>query len=141
MAFVRAAAFHPASASIFTVSLPNPRSPRLVVSRFDRGDMTLSQEFLPAVDPAAGLTLAPGRTIDALYVTAATVHEGRLWALSAAHSTKIAIDLASSRIVAAHTIAGLRRPAGLAVRDHRFVVADEDGTVTTVPLPGTQDRP
>lgn len=141
MAFVRAAAFDPASASIYTVSLPNPRSPRLVVSRFDRGDMTLSQEFLPAVDPAAGLALAPGRTIDALYVTAATVHDGRLWALSAAHSTMIAIDLASGRIVAARAIAGLRRPAGLAVRDHRFVVADEDGTVTTVPLPGPQDRP
>jgi hypothetical protein len=130
---VRAAAFDAGSGSIFTVSLPNPRSPRLVVSRFDRGDLTLSQELLPSLDPASGLSLAARRSIDELYPTAATMHDGRLWVLSAAYSTLLSVDVAKGRIVSAHAIPGLRRPAGLAVREGRFAIADEDGTVLLTP--------
>jgi disulfide bond formation protein DsbB len=135
MLFVRAAAFDPVVNAIITVGLPNLRSPRLVVSAFDRGDLALSQEFLPAVDPAPGLALRSGRSIDELYVTAATVHEGRLWALSAAYSTLVTIDVNTRRVTGAWAVPGLRRPAGVAVQAGRLVVAGEDGSVVSVPLP------
>jgi disulfide bond formation protein DsbB len=141
MAFVRAAAFDAAAGSIWTVSLPNPRSPRLVLSRFDRADLTLSQELLPSIDPASGPALAPGRAIDALSVTAATMHAGRLWAVSAAYSTLVAIDPANGRIVAAWAVPGLRRPAGLAVREGQLLVLGEDGDIATLPVPSVDARP
>jgi disulfide bond formation protein DsbB len=138
MAFVRSAAYDPGSRSIVTVSLPNPRSPRIVVSRFDRRDMTLSQELLPSIGDN-GPVLAAGRTTDALYVTAATVHGGHLWALSAAHSTLVSIDPGSGRIQAAYALRGIPLPAGLGVRGDRFVIAGEDGRVVSVPLPTRGD--
>ncbi len=39
--YVMAAAYDAGSDSLLTVSLPNPRNRRLVVSQFDRRDMTL----------------------------------------------------------------------------------------------------
>ena len=47
MAYTMSLAFDPDTQSLFTVSVPNDTVRRLVVSRFDRGDMTLSEEFLP----------------------------------------------------------------------------------------------
>jgi len=141
MMFVRAAAFDPVANAIVTVGLPNPRSPRLVVSTFDRGDLGLSQEFLPSVDPASGLALRAGHSIDDLYVTAATIHEGRLWALSAASSTLLTLDVNRRRVTGAWSLPGVRRPAGIAVRAGRLVIAAEDGAVVSVPLPADRAAP
>jgi disulfide bond formation protein DsbB len=92
--------------------------------------MTLSEEFLPSL--GAGLTLAgEDRSLDELYVTGAAFAEGRLWALSAAYSTLLAIDPATGRVVAAAGLEGLRRPVGLAVRGREFIVLDEDRQVVT----------
>ena len=130
-------AFDRAASAIYTVGAAESAVARAwSVSRFDRGDMTLSSEFLPALEARPGLALGAGRTIDELYSTAATFHGGRLWALSAAYSTLVAIDVDHGRIVEAYGVPGVARPAGLAVRDGRFVVAAEDGTLTTVPIPG-----
>jgi len=45
---VMSAAYDPATDSVLTVSVPNPKNRKLVVSRFDRKDMTLSEEFVLA---------------------------------------------------------------------------------------------
>jgi disulfide bond formation protein DsbB len=137
MMYVMAAAFDPASQSILTIAVPNARMRRMVVSRFDVGDMTLSEEFIPSLAPevlqhAPGVASEPGSPLDDLYVTAATIENGRLYALSAAHSTLLTIDLASRTVVEAHTIAGLRQPTGLALRDGELVIVSADGTVGVV---------
>ena len=135
MNFVRSVAFDPASNAVFTVSLPTARAPRLVVSQFDRADLTLSREWLPAVAGGAGPGLRRGRTLDELYVTAATVHAGRLLALSAAYATLVEIDPASGDVVSALGLDGVSRPAGLAIRGDEAYVAGEDGSVRIFPLP------
>lgn len=133
MMYVMSAAFDPGTNAIYTITVPNTRVKRLVVSRFDRRDMTLSGEFVPAIAPDSGLTLAgEKRSLDEYYVTGAAVADGRLYAISAAHGVLLTIDLASHAVVAAHQIAGLSRPVGLAIRGGEFYVADADGTIRVV---------
>lgn len=134
--FSMAAAFDPATKSVFTVTAPNAKSRRIVVSRFDRGDMTLSEEFVPTIDPASGLRLrGEGRSLDELFITAATVHEGKLHALSANFGTLLTIDLASRMVVAAATIPGLTQPVGVAVTPRGVHVVCADGTMVVASRP------
>ena len=133
MLYVMACAYDPATKSLFTLTVPNAVHQRLVVSRFDMADMTLSEEFVPAI--VNGVTFAPrqgGPGLEKLYVTAATVAEGRLYALSAAHATLITIDLASRAVVDAWTVPGLVRPVGMAIRDGRFHVVSADGELLII---------
>lgn len=126
-------AFDPVASSLYTVSVPNARVKRLVVSRFDRHDMTLGEEFLPALAGASGLSLAGDkRSLDELFVTAATVSNGRLLALSAAYSTLLTIDPALRTVVDARVIPGLVRPAGLAIRGNDLYILGEEAILTTV---------
>jgi hypothetical protein len=133
MMYTMSAAFDPATKSIYTVTVPNTKVKRLVVSRFDRRDMTLSEEFVPTLAPDAGLTFAgEKRSLDELYITGAAVADGKLYAISAAHGVLLTMDLASHVVVAAHFIAGLERPVGLAIRGGEFYVADGDGSIRIV---------
>jgi len=133
MMYTMSAAFDPATKSIYTVTVPNSKVKRLVVSRFDRRDMTLSEEFAPTLAPGAGLRFSgEKRSLDELYITGAAVADGRLYAISAAHGVLLTIDLASHAVVAAHRIAGLERPVGLAIRGGEFYVADADGSIRVV---------
>ncbi len=137
MMYTMSLAFDPAGKSLYTTTVPNTFARRLVVSRFDQGDRTLSEEFTPAIAPEAGLSLPDKkRSLNELYVTGATVADGRLYAISAAFSTLVAIDLSTRSVVAAYAIPGLERPTGLAIKGGDFYIACEDGTVAVVGRPG-----
>jgi disulfide bond formation protein DsbB len=136
MMYTMSLAFDPASKSLFTVTVPNAKVKRLVVSRFDRGDMTLSEEFMPRLGEGAGLAWnGEKRSLDELYVTGAAVADGRLYALSAAFNTLLTIDLSTHTVIAAHAIPGLSRPTGLAIKGGDFYIVSEDGTVWVVGRP------
>lgn len=134
LTFVRAAAVDSVRGAVYTLNLPNPRSPRLVVSRFDRGDLTLSQEFLPSLDAASGLHLLEGRSLDELYFTGATMHDGHLLGVSAVFGLIVQIDVERGRVTGALGVPGLRQPAGIAVRGTDVYVSTEDGTIMAAPL-------
>jgi disulfide bond formation protein DsbB len=134
--YVMSLAFDPASQSLYTVSVPNRRFGRLVVSRFDRRDLTLSEEFLPAIASDRVTLRGVDRSLDELYVTAATIAAGRLYALSAAYNTLLTIDLARRSVVAAHAIPGLARPTGIAIKGDLLHVVSEDATLFIVGMPG-----
>jgi disulfide bond formation protein DsbB len=137
MMYTMSLAFDPVASSLYTVTVPNTQTKRLVISRFDRSDLTLSEEYSPALDPASGLqTTGPQRSLHELYVTGATVADGRLYAISAAYSTLIAVDLTTHRVVAAHAIPGLERPSGLAIRGNDLYIVGEGGSVSIVGKPG-----
>ena len=134
MMYVMSAAYDPATNAIVTITVPNTITKRMVVSRFDRADLALSEEFVPAV--AAGAPFAPQKGAPGLeryYVTGATIANGRLYAISAAHSTLLTIDLASHQVIAARTVAGLSKPTGLAIKGSDFVILTAAGEVLTVP--------
>lgn len=133
MMYTMSLAFDPATRSILTVSVPNNKVHALVVSRFDRRDRLLSEEFVPALGRESGLSVKEGRhALDELYVTGTAVADGRLYALSAAYSTLLTIDLASRAVVAAQAIPGLVRPTGLAVRGDDFYIVNDAGTLAIV---------
>jgi disulfide bond formation protein DsbB len=134
MMYTMSAAYDPATRSVCTVSVPNAKVKRLVVSRFG-DDYTLSEEFAPALSADSGLKLGPGRKLDELYVTGASISGGRLYAISAAYGTLLTIDLAARAIVAAHAVPGLTRPIGLAVKGEEFILLSEDGSLTAVERP------
>lgn len=135
MMYVMSAAFDPATRSVYTVTVPNNKVKRLVVSRFDRRDMTLSEEFAPALAPASGLALGPKRSLDEFFVTGATIAGGRMYAVSAAYDTLLTIDLAAHAVVAAHSVPGLVRPTGIAARGDDLYIVGEDGRVWIVARP------
>jgi hypothetical protein len=131
--YVMSAAFDPATNSIIIVTVPNKTSKRMVVSRFDRADLTLAEEFVPTF--ADGVPFAPAQGapgLERFYVTAATIADGNLYALSAAHSTLLTINLASHRVTAAQIVPGLDRPTGLAIRNDHFYILTDAGVLVIV---------
>ena len=136
MMYTMSVAFDPETRSVYTVTVPNAKVKRLVISRFDRRDLTLSEEFMPALAAESGLRLnGDKRSLDEYYVTGATVDGGRLYAISAAFSTLLAIDLATHNVVEAYAILGLDRPVGLAIKGDDFYIVGEGGALAVVPRP------
>jgi disulfide bond formation protein DsbB len=136
MMYVMSMAHDPASASIYTITVPNAKAKRFVVSRFDRRDMTLSEEFTPVLAPGSGLAFKDRKgSLDSFFITGATFAAGRLYALSAAASTLLTIDPAARTVVAAHVIPGISRPVGIAIRGRQLYVVNDAGVVSVVDLP------
>jgi Disulfide bond formation protein DsbB len=132
--YVSSLAFDPAARQLITVTVPNRWHRQLVVSRFARADMTLSSEFAPAL--GAGLTLSgPSRGLADYVVTGATVAGGQLYAISAAYSTLLVIDLPTQTVNAAYAVPGLVHPVGLAVRGAQLLVAEADGRIAVLARP------
>jgi len=132
--YVLSLAYDRAADELITVTVPSPRHRRLVVSRFHRGDLLLASEFVPAL--SADLALRDDqRSVAEYVVTGATVREGTLYAISAAYSTLLAIDLRERTIRSAHAIPGLDQPVGLAIRGDELLVAQADGRVGVVRRP------
>ena len=132
--YVLSLAYDPAADELITVSVPNPRHHDLVVSRFARADMTLSSEFEPRF--ADDLTPSgPNRTPAEYVVTGAVVADGTLYAISAAYSTLLAIDLRGHVVRAAYSVPGVERPVGLAASDSELLVAQVDGRIAVIERP------
>lgn len=132
--YVLALAFDPAAQELVTVSVPNPRHHQLVVSRFTRRDMTLASEFEPQLAPS----LAPpaeNRGVADYLVTGAAVVGARLYAISAAYSTLLVVDLKDRTLQAAYGVPGLSHPVGLAVRGPQLLVAEADGRIAVLARP------
>ena len=136
MMYVQALAYDATRDSFYTLTVPNRRHKRLVVSRFSRKDMTLSEEFLPALGAGSGLALAgEGRSLDEYYVTGLAAEAGRLWAVSAAFSTLLALDPAAREVTGAWRLEGVAAPVGVAVTGEELLVAGADGRVFVFPRP------
>ena len=131
--YVRSLAFDPSAQELITVSVPNARHRQLVVSRFARGDMTVSSEFEPWL--GAALSLGPQRALADYLVTGAAVAGGRLYAISAAYSTLLVIDPQAKTVTAAYAVPGLAHPVGLAARGPQLLVAQADGRIALLPRP------
>lgn len=135
MLYIMSAAYDGMSNSIYTITVPSNFVKRMVVSRFDRQDMMLSEEFVPTLATGAGLTLGEDRSLGEYMITGAAAADGQLYAISAAHSTLLTLDLATHRIVAAHVVPDLKHPIGLAVRGTDLFILGTDRTVTVVARP------
>jgi len=132
--YVLSLAFDPAAQELITVSVPSERQKRLVVSRFARRDRMLSSEFVPRL--GAGLAASgEHRSLAEYVVTGAAVAAGRLYAISAAYSTLLVIDLQARTVQAAYAVPGLQHPVGVAVRGSQVLVAQADGRIAVLERP------
>jgi disulfide bond formation protein DsbB len=129
--YALALAYDAAADELVTLSIPSPRHQRLVVSRFDRADFMLSSEFLPRLGPGLEPS-GPGRGLAEYVVTGAVVVDGLLYAISAAYSTLLVIDLASRSVTAAYAVPGITNPVGLAARGSHLLVAQADGRIAVL---------
>jgi DNA-binding beta-propeller fold protein YncE len=111
----------------------------MVVSTFDAADFVLASEFLPRV--GEGLTLGEKRMLAEYVVTGAVAEDGRVYAISAAYSTLLVIDLAGKTVVEAYGVPGLTQPVGIASRDGDLLIAQADGRVAVVARPGAVAPP
>jgi disulfide bond formation protein DsbB len=132
MMYVMSAAYDSASNSVYTVTVPNNKVKRLIISRFDRNDMTLSEEFAPTLAKDAGLALTGKRSVDEFYVTGAAIADGKMYAVSAAYNTLLTIDLATRAVVAARGVPVLSKPTGIAVKGNELYILGESGRVWVV---------
>jgi hypothetical protein len=132
--YILSAAYDPDADELITVSVPSPRHQRMVISRFDRSDLMLSSEFLPRLAP--GLAWAgPDRSLADYVVTGAAVADGLLYAVSAAYSTVLVVDLTARDVVAAYAVPGIEQPVGIALRGEEWLIAQADGRVAVVSHP------
>jgi disulfide bond formation protein DsbB len=136
--YVLSAAYDATADELVTVSVPSPRHRRLVVSRFDRADFVLSSEFLPRLGPGLAVA-APDRSLAEYVVTGAVVVDRALYAISAAYSTLLAIDLESRTVTGAYAVPGIDQPVGLAARGEDLLIAQADGRIAVVRWPGVGD--
>jgi len=139
--YIMSTAYDVASNSVYTLTVPNNLVKRLVVSRFDRRDLTLSEEFVPTLSLDPALALGKDRSLGEYMITGAAIADGRLFAVSASYGTLLVLDLATHRIVAAYTIPGLARPTGLAIKGSDCYIVSDDGTLTVVPRPAGAAAP
>ena len=119
---------------LITVSVPSRRHRRLVVSRFARGDLTLASEFIPRLGPGLAWS-GEERSLAEYVVTGAVAVDGTLYAISAAYSTLLAIDLQTKMVTEAYAVAGIAQPVGVAVRGPELLVAQADGRVAVIERP------
>jgi len=132
--YVMSLAFDPSADELITVAVPSPRHPRLVVSRFARADLQLSSEFEP--HPAPGLEMQGAeRSLAEYFVTGAAVVDRRLYALSAAYSTLLVIDLDAKVVSAAFAVPELANPVGLAARGDELLALQADGRIAVLERP------
>jgi disulfide bond formation protein DsbB len=137
--YVLSLAYDPAARELITVTVPSPRQRRLVVSRFARADFLPASEF----EPHVGAELAPAGADSALagyVVTGAAVADGLLYAISAAYSTLLVLDLTDRTVHAAYRVPDVTRPTGLAVREAQLLVAQADGRVAVLERPSSSHR-
>lgn len=133
--YVLSLAYDAKAEEFVTVSVPSARHRRLVVSRFDRADRTLSSEFLPRL--AAGVTFdREDRSLGEYVVTGATVADSLLYAFSAAYSTLVVVDLPIRAVTAAYAVPGIEAPVGVTVRGAHLLVAQADGRIAVIDRPG-----
>lgn len=132
--YALALAYDPAADELITVTVPSPRHRQLVVSRFDRSDLMLSSEFLPRLGPEL-VPRAPDRGLGDYVVTGAAVADGLLYAVSAAYTTLLVIDLPSRTLLAAFALPGVAQPVGVAVRGLDLLVAQADGRIAVLRRP------
>jgi disulfide bond formation protein DsbB len=132
--YVLSLAYDREADELITVSVPSARHRRLVVSRFARGDMMLASEFQPR--PGPGLSLrGDDRSLAEYVVTGSVVSNGLLYAISAAFSTLLVIDLTEGVIAAAYAVPGIVQPVGLAAFGSQLLVAQADGRLAAIELP------
>lgn len=139
---VRARMFHVLSMtylaknnSVYTITVPNNKNKKLIISRFDQHDNMLSEEFSPT--PGAGVTLREGKDIGDYYITGLAVNNGDLYAVSKRFSQVLKINPTTHEIVGVYAFDGIKNPQGITFNENIIKILsyeDEKNVVYSLEL-------
>ena len=118
MFHVLSMAYLPDNNSVYTITVPNAKNRKLIISRFDKSDNLLSEEFIPTL--GSDLAYREGKESKNLgdyYVTGLTAHQGQLYAVSKQYSQILQIDPLRREIVAVYAFSGIANPQGITFKD------------------------
>ncbi len=136
MMYVMSLGYDAAGSSFYTITVPNNRHKKLVISRFDKEDMTLSEEYSPTISSQSGLQLKDTkRSIDEYYVTGIAIKNGLMYAISAAYHTLLVIDLEKREIISADAVDGISKPNGIAIKGADLYIIGDKNDVDIIDLP------
>ncbi len=122
--------------SFYTVTVPNRRYQALVISRFAREDLQLSEEYRPRLGSELSLA-SENRSLDEYYVTGVAIDDEHMYAVSAAYRALLVFDLHRRELVAVHGLDGPERPIGLALRSDELYVVNADGELLVFEKPAS----
>lgn len=136
MQYVMALGYAPDEKSFYTVTVPNRRYKRLIISRFDQAEIAAAEEYSPQLSAASGLTFSgSGRTLNEYYVTGIAIKNRLMYAISAAYHTLLVINLDKREVVAAYAVPGLSKPCGLAVKGDELYFLSKDNIISVADRP------
>lgn len=115
MYHVLSMAYLPENNSVYSATVPSMKHKKLIISRFDKRDNLLSEEFIPAVKD--GMTLREGKTLADYYIMGLTAHDGALYAVSKQFSQVLKIDPVSKQITQVYEFSGIMNPQGITFKD------------------------
>ncbi|TYA31451.1 disulfide bond formation protein B [Aggregatibacter actinomycetemcomitans] len=104
-------AYLPENNSIYTATVPNSKNQKLIISRFDKSDNILSEEFTPKVKK--GIALTEGKSIGDYYITGLTAYNGNLYAVSKQFSQVLEINPITREITHVYEFNGIENPQGI----------------------------
>lgn len=130
---VRARMFHVLSMaylaennSVYTITVPNNKNKKLIISRFDKRDNMLSEEFSPIL--GAGVVLRENKDIGAYYITGLAAKNGFLYAVSKRFSQVLQINPITHEIINVYAFDGIKNPQGITFNgDIMQILSYEDG--------------
>lgn len=126
MFHVSSMAYLPENNSVYTVTVPNAKNKKLIVSRFDKNDNLLSEEFIPRIHE--NITYDTEKDLGNYYITGLTAYQGNLYALSKQFSQILKIDPNSREIVDVYSFNGIENPQGITFyHDRMQILSYENG--------------
>lgn len=136
MQYVMALGYAPDERSFYTVTVPNRRHRKLIISRFDQAEMAAAEEYSPQLSAASGLTFSGSdRALDEYYITGIAIKNRLMYAVSAAYQTLLVINLDKREVAAAYAVPGLSKPCGLAVKGDELYFLSGDNIISVADRP------
>ncbi|WP_101775497.1 disulfide bond formation protein B [Pasteurella oralis] len=111
MLHVLSMAYLPENNSVYSATVPNTKHKKLIISRFDKKDNLLSEEFVPSVKE--GIMMRKDTNLADYYITGLVAHEGALYAVSKQFSQVLKIDPMSKQITQVYEFSGIANPQGI----------------------------
>lgn len=126
MLHILSMAYLPENNSVYTITVPNTKHKKFIISRFDKKDNLLSEEFIPTL--ATGISLKEGKNLADYYITGLTTYKGYLYAVSKSYSQILKIDPMNKSIVDVLEFNGIKNPQGITFNQGIIqILSYEDG--------------
>ncbi|WP_228006331.1 hypothetical protein [Morganella morganii] len=104
-------AYLPENNSIYLITVPNSKNNKFIISRFDKSDNLLSEEFTPTLKK--GIVIKDKKSLGDYYITGLTSYKGYLYAVSKQFSQVLKINPMTKEIENIYQFNEINNPQGI----------------------------